>query len=285
MRPKRMIETLVWLLFFYILFSPRIALPFYNTMIFYPHKYPTGQYELESIEGIPRKDVYFASSNGKRLHGWFFNRADGGPTVLISHGNAGNLSYRAGLCALVLKGGASVMVYDYQGYGRSEGSPSLRGILEDGLAAHNYLVEQEKVPPARIVHMGESLGSLVASHMSATRPCGGVVLQSGLATFKRIALEALPYLAVYPSWLFPGPELDNGAVFEKPHPPLLLVHGVRDDIVSIGHSEELYKRAVGPKTLVRLPDAGHNDIYSVNADQYQAALARFFEESRERSAL
>lgn len=280
-----MIETVAWLVFFYILLSPRIALPFYNTMIFYPQKYPGGQYEVGSVEGISRNDVYFTSANGKRLHGWLFRRGGKGPTVLLSHGNSGNLSYRVGLCALVLKGGASVMVYDYQGYGRSEGSPSLPGILDDGLAAYNYLTEQEKIPPAKIVHMGESLGSLVASHLAGTRPCGGVIMQSGLATFKRIALEALPYLVVYPPWLFPSPQLDNGAVFEKPHPPLLLVHGMRDDIVSVGHSEELYKRAVGQKTLVRLPDAGHNDIYSVNADQYQDALNKFFEKSRERSAL
>src|SRR5262249_20139555 len=158
----------------------RVALPFYNTMIFYPDKFPGGLYHVSTVDGIKAKDVYFPSSNGKRLHGWFFRRSDPGPTVLISHGNAGNLSDRSGLCDLVLRAGASVVVYDYQGYGRSEGSPSLKGILDDGLAAYKYLVEQEKVPPQDIVLLGESLGSVVAAHVADTQPCRGVIMQSGL---------------------------------------------------------------------------------------------------------
>src|SRR5262249_49557339 len=171
MRGRRMIETIAWLLFFYILFSPRVALPFYNAMIFYPDKYPGGQYNVHDIEGIKPEDVYFSSANSKRLHGWLFRRTGGSPTVLISHGNAGNLSDRVGLCQLMLKSGASVMVYDYQGYGRSEGSPSLQGILDDGLAAYKYLIEKEHVPASQIVLLGESLGSVVAAHVANSNPC------------------------------------------------------------------------------------------------------------------
>jgi hypothetical protein len=269
-----MIETTCLLLLFYILLAPRVALPFYNTMIFYPHKYPGGQYDVDEIEGVKRQDVFFPSANGKRLHAWLFKHPYSRATILVSHGNAGNLSYRIGLISLLLKAGASVMVYDYQGYGRSEGSPSLAGILEDGRAAYNYLVEQEQLAGESIVQHGESLGSLVASHLAGTVPCGGVILQSGLASFKRIALEALPFLRLYPAWLFPDLKLDNAAMFEKAHPPLLLVHGARDDIIPISHSEEIYARALSPKAFTALPDAGHNDIYEVNADRYQEAVGQ-----------
>lgn len=271
---RRMIEISCLLLFFYVLLAPRVALPFYNTMIFYPHKYPGGRYDVDQIEGVKKQDVFFPSANGKRLHAWLFKHPNSRPAILVSHGNSGNLSYRIGLISLLLKAGASVMVYDYQGYGRSEGSPSLSGILEDGRAAYNYLVDNERLPGETIVLHGESLGSLVASHLAATVPCGGVILQSGLASFKRIALEALPFLRLYPSWLFPNLRLDNAAVFERAHPPLLLVHGARDDTVPIDHSEEIYARALSPKAFTALPEAGHNDIYEVNADRYQEAVGQ-----------
>jgi fermentation-respiration switch protein FrsA (DUF1100 family) len=268
-----MYEILPQLAISYALFAPKVAMPVYNTMIFYP--YATGAYDLTAVNGIPYQDVFFPARNGKKLHGWYFSLPDASKTVLISHGNAGNLTYRAGLVKLLLQAGASVFVYDYRGYGKSTGSPSLKGLCEDADAAYNYLVEKMEVQPKDIITFGESIGSGAACELAANRPCGAIILQSAYTSLPTLAREKMPLVRMYPNWLFPGTKLDNLSILKQPHPPLLLVHGEKDELISISHSEKLYEQAVGTKYLTRLPDAGHNDIYDVNYDQYLQSLTEF----------
>src|SRR5206468_3134820 len=103
---------------------------------------------------------------------------------------------------LMLLAGYSVLVYDYQGFGRSSGRPSVDGILSDGAAAFDYLVKERGIDPHRIVLYGESLGVSVAAHLSTIRDCGGLVLQSGFASLSRIACKHFPFLRIYPTALF-----------------------------------------------------------------------------------
>ena len=129
-----------------------------NRLIFRPERYPVGDWRPE---GLPFQDVFFETSDGLRLHGWF---CTGGapesrrPVVLYCHGNAGNVSRRAaGVRRWMERLGVDVFLFDYRGYGRSEGRPTEAGVYRDSRAAYRHLVDVLSVDPSRIILRGGSL--------------------------------------------------------------------------------------------------------------------------------
>lgn len=259
----------------YVALSPRVAEPLYMPALFQPDGFPACDYHSNSLHDIKPKEVFFATYNNKLLHGWYYILPNATKTVIVHHGNAGNLTHRLGGLKLILKGGASVFIYDYQGFGLSQGTPTLQGISEDGRAAFDYLVKYENVPSEQIVNYGESLGSAVACQVSATRNSAGIILQSGFTSLSQASYEVVPFVRIYPSWLFPQPELDNVSILSKEHAPLLLLHGKKDVVIPFTHSESLYTQATDSKTLVPLPAAGHSDIPEVEPHRFHAAIAAF----------
>lgn len=268
-----LINAIPKLAIYYVFLAPVVATPLYNNLVFHP--FAAGNYNIDSIGGVPCKDLYFPAQNGKRLNAWYFKNPGATKTILLSHGNAGNITDRYGLIQLLLGTGASVFAYDYQGFGKSQGSPSLAGICADGLAAYNYLVNDLKVEPSDVVLFGESIGTGATCAVASKVKCAGIVLQSPFTSLPAIAREKLKFLQIYPDWLFPSARLDNLTVVLQQHAPLLMVHGMQDEIVPVAHSQILAQQASEPKALELLPHAGHNDIYSVDSQQYFKALRLF----------
>lgn len=259
----------------YVGLSPRVAAPIYNKMMFHPHRFPEGSYDLNEIAGIKRQDIYFPSSDGLTLHGWYFENPQASTTLLFSHGNTGNLASRPHILELALRCGVSMFVYDYRGYGRSQGQPSVRGICDDGIAAHDHLVRQLGVDASQLLLYGESLGASVSCQIAAVRDVAGLVLQSGFASIRKIGTEMMPFMSVYPGFLFPRPELNNLKFVAGEHPPLLILHGEGDSVIPFSHAQLLYDRASEPKQLVGIPGAAHNDICFVDPQMYINAMKQF----------
>lgn len=191
----------------YLGLSPRIATPIYRPLLFRPAKYPEGNYDVTSIDGVTRREVFLRSADGTKIHGWYFPRPGADKTILFHHGNAANLTTRVNLIQLLLKAGASVFIYDYRGFGRSDGKTSLKGICDDGCAAFDYLVNNEGILNRDIINYGESLGAGVACQVSTVRHGAGLILQSGFCSLRRIGSEVYPWLRLYPAFLFPQPDL------------------------------------------------------------------------------
>ena len=127
-----------------------------ESFIFFPSRYPEGDWNPPNLRF---EDVDFRSTDGTQLHGWYIPHAFPRAVILFSHGNGGNLSHRADTARILNElVGASVMMYDYRGYGRSEGSPCEKGIFEDARAARQWLAKREGIDPREVVLMGRSLG-------------------------------------------------------------------------------------------------------------------------------
>ncbi len=260
----------------YVLLSPRVGEPLYHGELFHPYKYPRGNYQLQSLEGIAKEDVFFAGPEGKKLHGWFFRAPKATKTILVNHGNTGNVGDLETLLSLLLRSGASVFAFDYQGYGRSQGSPSVAGICADSVAAYEYLVNKEGIPPQTLVVYGESLGSAVSCQLVANRPCAGLILQSAFSSLTKIAYADVPVLSVYPQFLFPPPFFNSLWVLKnQKHPPLLIFHGDKDPEVPISHAKELFAYALEPKTLVVLPHTLHEDITKEDSDLFVNSVRKY----------
>ena len=226
--------------------------------------------------GLAFEDLTLTAEDGVRIHA-FYLPPPGEPrwTVLFAHGNGGNLSHRLDRALfLQSKLGAAVLLFDYRGYGRSEGSPDEEGTYRDARAAHRWLVEQKRVPLDRLVIFGESLGSAVALDLALVRPSRALVLESPFASVPAMARAVYPFL---PLWPFVRTRYDNEAKAPRLTVPLLVLHGDRDEVVPFAQGRRVFEAAPGPKRFFAIPGAGHNDTYIVGGEAYWNVVRDFLE--------
>lgn len=206
----------------------------------------------------PYEESHFQASEGVQLHGWFFPANTNSPrshlVFLICHGNAGNISHRLGLCEGLLGTGASVFVFDYRGYGQSEGRPGEEGTYLDAQAAHAWL-RQKGFRGKHIIPFGESLGGGVASELALRETVGGLVLQSTFTSIPDIGAELFPWLPVR---LISTIKYDTHAKLPRLKMPVLVMHSREDDLIRFHHAEKNYAAANEPKFFCELKGS-HND--------------------------
>jgi len=225
-----------------------------NQLIFIPFGATVGDWEPE---GLHFEDAQFQAADGTKLHGWFVPAENPSAVVLFCHGNAGNLTHRTDLMLSMQNYlGASVLVFDYRGYGRSEGSPDEKGVLQDARAARKWLAERTGVAETDIVLMGESLGGGVVVDLAAKDGARGLVLED---TF-----TSLPDMAAYHYWWLPvrllmRSRLDSLSIIGNYHGPLLMAHGDADSIVPIEYARRLFEAANEPKKFIVESGFDHND--------------------------
>ena len=243
---------------------------FADRLVYFPSRVLDGG--TPAALGLTFEDVALTASDGVRLHAWFVPAPGTAPVVLFLHGNAGNISHRLDKLAVLNELGAAVMLLDYRGYGRSEGTPDEDGTYRDADAAYDWL-RRRPVAEERIVVYGESLGGPIATDLAARRPLGGLILESAPSSIIGVARHHYPYLPVA---LFLSIRYDAAAKIGAVRTPLLILHSPTDEIVPFSMAEQLYAAANQPKQLVRLRGA-HNDNFLVAAETYRAALHDFLQ--------
>ncbi|MEE9325466.1 MAG: alpha/beta hydrolase [Dehalococcoidia bacterium] len=242
-----------------------------NRYIFYPDK------ELISTPAdydLPFEDVYFPTADGLKLHGWFVP-GERDVAWLWFHGNAGNISHRLdNLRLLHEKLQLNVFLFDYRGYGQSQGRPSEKGTYLDGEAALNHLHSRSNVDPKRVILFGRSLGGGVAVELASRERVYGLILESPFTSVPDMAKKVVPLLPLGP---IIRTKYDSLSKIGRVEAPLLVIHGDMDEIVPMEQGMRLYEAARDPKELYIIPGAGHNDTYIAGGEKYFQALARFVE--------
>jgi fermentation-respiration switch protein FrsA (DUF1100 family) len=213
------------------------------------------------------QERWLRTGDGRRLHAWYVPPPARGPVLLWSHGNAGNIDSRRALLDALAARGLGVLAYDYRGYGRSEGSPTERGVYLDATAAFDDLVARG-ADPAAIVCFGESIGGAVSIELATRRRCGAVVVVS---TFTRLADVARRHYG--PLGSLAGDRFDSLGRLARVSAPILVAHGDRDTIVPFALGERLFAAAAAPKRFVRIAGADHND--TLGRPALLDAVARF----------
>lgn len=258
--------------------SPRVAKKLYVNMLFHPHPYSASEYAAGASPDYKCQDLFFRASDGTELHAWYFQQDASKKTVLLSHGNTGNISGRPALLEAILKSGVNLFAYDYRGFGRSLGEPSVDGVIDDACSAHDFLVKEMNTQTKDLVLYGESLGVAVSCQLSSRRESAGLILQSGFSSLSKISKHHIPLMHLYPPALYPQPPLDNVKILSRQHPPLLIVHGHKDSVVPFSHGKLLYESAVGKKRFVDFPEAEHSDIPIVAQERFVSTIRQFLAE-------
>jgi pimeloyl-ACP methyl ester carboxylesterase len=150
---------------------------------------------------LTSRHVRFPSPDGSMLSAWWTPPAEAGaPIVLVAHGRSGNISARTDLAKALTRSGLGSLMFDYRGYGASEGKPSEEGLYEDSLAAYEWL-SARGVTPAKLIVLGQSLGNAPAARLAANRPVAGLVLvspftnlpEAASARFRWLPLGVIPW--------------------------------------------------------------------------------------------
>ncbi len=227
--------------------------------------------------GMAYEELELRAEDGVRLHGWFLPVKGSRLTLLVCHGNGGNISHRLDRALLAQAHlGTDVLLFDYRGYGRSDGRPDEEGTYRDARAAWRWLLTKG-VAPGRIVIFGESLGSAVALQLALEN--GGaraLVLESPFASIPAMARAVYPFL---PVWPLVRTRYDNLSKIGRLRLPLLVLHGERDDIVPFAQGRRVFEAAPEPKRFWAIPGAHHNDTYVVGGEPYWRALRQFLDEA------
>jgi fermentation-respiration switch protein FrsA (DUF1100 family) len=223
--------------------------------------------------GLAYEDVTLATDDGVRINGWFVASAGADSTILWLHGNAGNISHRVdNIRKFHDRVPAHILIIDYRGYGRSEGTVSERGTYEDAHAAMAYLRARNDVDGDRIVLFGRSLGAAVALELALSTGPRALILESPFTSISAMARTVLPFLPIGP---FLRTRYDNLKKIRALRVPLLVLHGDRDGIIPYRQGRELFDAAPEPKSFYTIAGAGHNDTYLVGGEPYFETIANF----------
>jgi fermentation-respiration switch protein FrsA (DUF1100 family) len=220
------------------------------------------------------EDARFASADGTNLHGWFFEQPGAREVVLYAHGNGENVAYVGPWMDRMRRDlGVSIFVFDYRGYGQSEGLPDEAGIIADARAARAWLAQRTGKAESEIVLFGRSLGGAVLVELAAHEGARALILQSTFSSLPEVAAYHYRWLPV--RWLM-RTRLNAAAKIGSYSGPLLQTHGSDDSVVPIEFGRKLFEAATTPdKQFVELPGYDHNDAdWSATLPVVQRFLAR-----------
>ncbi len=267
------------LLVFFILAYAAFLLLFENKIIFHPSPYPEGFWNPTSL-GVPVQDIYFESEDRVKLHAWFIPAPKAVATLLWFHGNAGNLSHRLDNIQRLKRLNLNIFIFDYRGYGRSEGTPDEEGIYKDSRAAYKQVLTMNGVSVDSLFLFGRSLGGICAVETAMNHPASGLILESVFTNSADMSRAIFPFIPL--GWAVRS-KLD--AVGKVPHLKLakLFLHGTRDEIVPYDLGRKLFEKAGNPKTFYAIEGAGHNDTYILGGVEYFDVLNRFITETLKNS--
>lgn len=231
--------------------------------------------------GLPYRDVYFKTSDGLELHGWLVEPVGHGsefhgqkPVILFCHGTGGNISHRLETLIIFSYLGLRTFIFDYRGYGLSQGKPTEEGTALDAQAAWKYLTQKENIPAQHIILFGRSLGGAVAANLAATAKINpaGLVLESTFTSIPDLGKQKLPFLPVH---LLSRFQYNTCKLLPDIHLPILIIHSPQDEMVPFKNSIKLFKTANEPKQFLAI-NGSHDRGFLESKEIYIEGLKAFF---------
>ena len=223
--------------------------------------------------GLAYEQVEFNSGDGTALTGWFIPAQEERGIVLFCHGNGGNISHRIETIAIMNGLGLSMFIFDYRGYGHSEGKPTEKGTYRDAEAAWKYLVDKRGISPQEIIIHGRSLGGAVAAWLARKHTPKAFILESSFTSVPDVGAEFYPWLPIKLLSRFNYPTI---TYIKEISCPVLVIHSNEDDLLPYSHGRRLFYAAAEPKEFLDIHGT-HNDGYIMSGKHYIDGLNSFIE--------
>jgi len=225
---------------------------------------------------LNHEEVWLTNTIGTRIHAWWIPHENARFTVLFSHGNGGNISHRLETFRIFHELGLSIMIYDFSGYGQSEGEPSEDATRADAHAAWDWLVNDEKIAPDSIILFGRSLGGAITAGLAGDLTQDGVspagiILESTFTSVPDMGAYIYPWLPVR---LLSRYQYNSVTGLNDVRLPALFSHSQDDEIVPYALGRTLFESYQGPKSFLELP-GDHNGGYALMGQGYLNGLNQF----------
>jgi hypothetical protein len=222
--------------------------------------------------GFDYENVSLQTVDGLRLHGWFIPRPGSDRVVLFFHGNAGNISHRGDSVAIFHRLGLNVFIFDYRGYGQSEGSPGEAGLARDAVTAWEYLQQMRGYNRDKIIVFGRSLGGTVATRLAARVKPGALIVESTFSSARDMAGRIFPLVSRLIVLRY---QFDTMRYIEQVKCPVLVVHSSEDEIIPYQMGQKIYQAASEPKYFLEIR-GDHNSGFIQSQPDYAQGLNKFF---------
>jgi abhydrolase domain-containing protein 17 len=246
----------------------RLILISYITVAVYAYGFsdrsilPAPESSYQTLPGL----LQLPTPNGETIAARYLPNPAAKYTLLISHGNGEDLGEIRSQMEDFHALGFSVFAYDYRGYGKSQGSASVTNVYQDIDTAYAYLTQTLKISPDRIVLYGRSVGGGPSTDLVMRKPIAGMILESTFIS---------PFRVVIPIQILPFEKFPNQKNLRQVRVPILFIHGTDDRIIPFWHSQTLYDTAPGPKELLSIPGADHNDVPIVGGEIYRRTIGQW----------
>ena len=238
------------------------------SMIFFPQKELD---ETPAAWGLEYEEISLLTADNVKLHGWYLPDPGSRKALLFFHGNAGNISHRGASVEIFHQLGLNVFIFDYRGYGKSQGKPDEKGFHKDARAAWRYLTDERGFDQNDIVLFGRSLGGAVAAKLAAEVHPGGLILESTFSSARDVANAVFPVLS---RLIFLRYDFNTVAYIKQVTPPVLVLHSPDDEIIPLRLGEKVFQAANEPKSFVKLK-GDHNSGFLMSQPDYERALGTF----------
>ncbi len=269
----------------YSLYFFLLALAGCSSLIFHPDN---RHYLTPQKLNLDSEDVYFISDN-VQLHGWWLPAtAPAKGTILFLHGNAENISTHIGSVYWLPQHGYNVFLFDYQGYGKSQGKPDLDAVHRDYAAALDYVFTRPSVETTRVFVLGQSLGGAIALVGTAESKykdqLRAVIVEGTFGSYRELAREKLndSWLTWLLQWPLSYTIRDDYRPLEKisriSPTPVLIIHSEDDEVIPYHHGMDLYQQAAEPKEFWSINGVSH--IHAFTRPEYQAKLLVYLQRQR-----
>jgi pimeloyl-ACP methyl ester carboxylesterase len=237
--------------------------------VYYPH---IGGREIVATPeyiGLEYEDVVFVTADTCKLAGWFIPVEDSRGVILFCHGNAGNISHRLETIQMFNELKLSTFIFDYRGYGESEGKITEEGTYQDVEAAWNYLIQERGISSGEIIIFGRSLGGAIGAWLAKKHDPGALILESTFTSIADVAVEIYP---IFPVRLMCRFGYNTKEYIKKITCPVLIIHNQEDEIIPFSHGQKLFNTAHEPKQFLEIRGT-HNVMQSMR--DYQAGIDAF----------
>lgn len=221
--------------------------------------------------------VTTAEGKVEKIHGWWIPASTANAkTLLYLHGNGANIGANVAHAYRFHQMGFAVLIVDYRGYGRSEGSfPSEETVYQDAATAWNYLVKQRKIQPSNIIIYGHSLGGAIAIDLATQHSeAGGLIVDSSFTSIEDV-VNTRGQFRLFPVALILNHRFESIKKIKLLQMAVLFIHGTDDSVIPVSMSKQLYAAAPKPKQLFIVPNAGHNNTAKIAGSKYFEVVKNF----------
>lgn len=265
---KAMLGRISLLILIFFIFMFAYLRHFEKKGIYYPSKEivfnPTDA-------GLEYEDIFFLTDDNLRLNGWFIPSENPQGTLLFCHGNAGNISHRVEIIDIFRKLNLNVFIFDYRGYGRSQGIPNEQGLYQDAREAYQYLLGRPDVDKEAIVIYGKSIGANVAINLASKVDAACLISESGFTSAYDMGKKLFPYLPI--KWMITI-KYDALEKIKDITIPKLIIHSRDDEIIPFRLGERLFEAAPQPKEFYQMRGS-HNEAIFMNREEYSSRVNNF----------